>query len=63
MRYGVFTGADQLGVCSSSKDQAEGVEGVEGRGVVFGRVEVLVVRGPEYPMLPAATLGLGGMGG
>jgi hypothetical protein len=30
-------GADQLWVYSSSKDQAEGVEGMEGRGVVFER--------------------------
>ena len=31
-----------LGVCSSRKDKAEGVEEMEGRGVVFGRVGVLV---------------------
>ena len=35
-------GVDQLGVCPSSKDQVEGVGGMEGRGVVFGRVRVLV---------------------
>jgi hypothetical protein len=45
MGYGVFTGAGQLGLCPSKKDQAEGVEGMEGRGVVFKRVDVLVSDG------------------
>jgi hypothetical protein len=30
-----FTKIDQLGFCPSSKDQAEVVEGMEGREVVF----------------------------
>jgi hypothetical protein len=38
LEYEVFMEADQLGVCPSSKDQAEGVGGMEGRGVIFGRV-------------------------
>jgi hypothetical protein len=29
---------DQLGVCPSYKDQAERVEGMDRRGMVFGRV-------------------------
>ena len=33
---------DQLGVFPSSKDQPEGVEGMERRGVVFRRAGVLV---------------------
>lgn len=42
---GVFMGAEQLGVYHNSKDQEEGVEGMEGRGVVFKRVDVLVSDG------------------
>jgi hypothetical protein len=29
--YGIFTRADQLGVCPRSKDQPEGARGMEGR--------------------------------
>jgi hypothetical protein len=53
-------GADQLGVCSISKVQAEGVVGwMEGRGVVFRRVGFWWVMGPESTRLLAAAQGLG----
>jgi hypothetical protein len=42
-------GTDQLGVCPSSKDQAEGVGGMEAKGVVFGRAGVLVGDGVLSP--------------
>jgi hypothetical protein len=49
-------GADQLEVCRS-KDQAEGVGGMEGHGVVFRRAGILM--GDESTRLPAAAQGLG----
>jgi hypothetical protein len=52
-------GADQLGVCPSSKDQAKWVEGMEGRGVVFRRAGFWWVMAPKSTRLPTATLGLG----
>lgn len=39
---GVFMGAEQLGVYHNSKDQEEGVEGMEGRGVLCRKGGVLV---------------------
>ena len=56
--YGVFTGADKLGVCPSSKDQSEGVRRVEEREVIFGRVGLWLVMGPKSTRLPAAAPGL-----
>lgn len=54
-------GADRLGVCPSSKDQAERVQGTEGewylRGQRFWRV-----MGPESIRLLAAALGQGAGG-
>jgi hypothetical protein len=43
-------------MCPSSKDKAEGVEGTEGRGVVFRRAGFWWVMGPESTRLPAAAL-------
>ena len=63
MGYGVFMGADQLWVYSSSKDQAEGVEGMGGRGVVFKRAGFWWEMGPKSTTLPVAALGLGGRAG
>jgi hypothetical protein len=40
--YEVFTGADKLGLFSSSKDQGEGIEGMEGREIVFWSVGLFV---------------------
>ena len=52
---GVFTGVDQLGVCSSLKDQVEGMEGEWCSGGSFW----WAMR-PESTRLPAAAQGLGG---
>ena len=56
--YGVFRGADQRGVCPSSKDQLGRVGGIEGRKVVFVRVGFWWVMGPKSTRLPAAAQGL-----
>ena len=57
--HGVFIGADQLWVFRSSKDQAEGIRGMEGRRVVFKRAGFWWVMGSESTRLPAAAPGLG----
>ena len=62
MGYGVFTEAEQLGDCPSSKDQAEGVEVTEGRGVVFRRAGVLVNDVSRVHQAPSRSSGTGGGG-
>ena len=60
--YGVSRGEDQLGVCPSSKDQTKGVGGMEIRGVVFGRVGVLVGDGSRVHQAPSSSSGTQGRG-
>ena len=55
-------GADQLGVCPSSKDQAEGVEGME-REWYSGGQEFWWVMGPESTRFQALALNWGAGGG
>jgi hypothetical protein len=68
----VLSGVDPLGwiriwslhksrptrVLTQQKDQAEGVGGMEGRGVVLGRVGFWWVMCPKSTRFPAAALGL-----
>ena len=54
--------ADQLGICPSRKDQAEGVEGAVGKWYLGGW-EFWWVMDPETNRLPAAAPRLGHGGG
>ena len=56
--YGIFTREDELGDCPSSKDQAEGVGGMEGKGVVLGRAEFWwVMDWSQIYQTPRSSLG------
>ena len=66
-------GPDQLGVCPSlaphnfglsppNPHLGKGVEGMEGRGVEFGRAEVLVGDGSQVQQAPNSSTGTWGWG-
>jgi hypothetical protein len=55
-------GPDQLGVCPSNTYQGKGVGGMEGRGVEFGRAEVLVGDGSQVQQAPNSSTGTWGWG-
>jgi hypothetical protein len=63
MGYGIFMGADQLGVCPSSNNQSEGVEGREGRGMIFRRAGVWVGDGSGVHQAPSSSSRTQGGGG